>query len=57
MKDCKEMAQHIKNANAKIEGEDKRRLVKRNDALEDRWGGFREHGYLRITKLLCLIVW
>jgi hypothetical protein len=32
--DCKEMAQHIKNANAKIEGEDKRRLVKRNDNLK-----------------------
>jgi hypothetical protein len=32
--DCKEMAQHIKNANAKIEGEDKRRLVKRTDALK-----------------------
>jgi hypothetical protein len=32
--DHKEMAQHIKNANTKIEGEDKRRLVKRNDNLK-----------------------
>lgn len=32
--DAREMAQHIKNANAKIEGEDKRRLVKRNDGLK-----------------------
>lgn len=30
----KELAQHIKNANAKIEGEDKRRLVKRTDSLK-----------------------
>lgn len=30
----KELAQHIKNANAKIEGEDKRRLVKRSDTLK-----------------------
>lgn len=29
-----EMAQHLKNANSKIEGEDKRRLVKRNDSLK-----------------------
>lgn len=29
-----EIAQHIKNANSKIEGEDKRRLVKRNDSLK-----------------------
>lgn len=30
----KELAQHIKNADAKIEGEDKRRLVKRTDSLK-----------------------
>jgi hypothetical protein len=29
-----ELAQHIKNADAKIEGEDKRRLVKRTDTLK-----------------------
>lgn len=29
-----ELAQHIKNADAKIEGEDKRRLVKRTDSLK-----------------------
>lgn len=32
--DHAEMAQHIKNANAKIEGEDKRRMVKRTDMLK-----------------------
>jgi hypothetical protein len=29
-----ELAQHIKNANSKIEAGDKRRLVKRNDKMK-----------------------